>query len=135
MARINTDKALAGRLRKLRAAIFAENSTQFAKRIGVSIQRLNNFKNGFPLSIDVAKRIRAAVPGLTFDWLYHGDERALPVGMLDKLRAGSDRTKGKHDRSEFNVSISINPDPARGRSHCGADVERRVNHPRSFAIA
>jgi transcriptional regulator with XRE-family HTH domain len=64
MARINTDKALAGRLRKLRAAIFAENSTQFAKRIGVSIQRLNNFENGFPLSIDVANRIRAAVPGL-----------------------------------------------------------------------
>jgi Helix-turn-helix len=88
LARINADK-VALRLRLLRAAIFAENCTQFAKRIGISVQRLNNFENGYPLSLEVASRIRAAAPGMSLDWLYHGDERALPVGMLDKLRARS----------------------------------------------
>jgi transcriptional regulator with XRE-family HTH domain len=88
MARTNADK-VALRLRLLRTAILAENSTQFAKRLGVSIQRLNNIENGFLLSINMANRIRAAVPGITLDRLYHGDERALPVGMLDKLRARS----------------------------------------------
>jgi len=85
---MNADK-VALRLRLLRTAIFAENGTEFAKRLGVSIQRLNNSENGFPLSLDVANRIRAAAPGMSLDWLYHGDERALPVGMLDKLRARS----------------------------------------------
>jgi hypothetical protein len=27
------------------------------------------------LSLEVANRIRAAIPGLTLDWLYHGDDR------------------------------------------------------------
>jgi hypothetical protein len=46
------------------------------------------------LSVDVANRIRAAVPGITLDWLFHGDERALPVEMLDKLRSAVPKTKG-----------------------------------------
>jgi DNA-binding XRE family transcriptional regulator len=75
------------RLRLLRRALFGETNTQFAKRIGVSTQRLNNIEQGFPLSIGVANRVRAAVPGITLDWLYHGDERALPMGMLDQLRS------------------------------------------------
>lgn len=75
------------RLRLLRTAIFAENTTAFARRVTISVQRLNNMENGFPLSLDVAKRIRASVPGITTDWLYFGDERALPVQMVTKLRA------------------------------------------------
>ena len=74
-------------MRLLRIALFAENNSQFARRIGVSVKRLNNVERGYPLSIAVANRVRTAVPGITLDWLYHGDERALPVGMLDKLRA------------------------------------------------
>lgn len=75
------------RLRLLRSAIYSENTTAFAVRIGISVQRLNNMENGFPLSLDVAKKIRATVPGITTDWLYFGDERALPVEMMTKLRA------------------------------------------------
>jgi hypothetical protein len=43
-------------------------------------------ENGSPLSISLANKIRAAVPGMSLDWLYHGDERALPMDMVIKLR-------------------------------------------------
>lgn len=77
------------RLRLLRNAVFSENTTVFAVRIGVSTQRLNNMENGYPLSLDVAKKIRANVPGVTTDWLFFADERALPVEMVTKLRAAA----------------------------------------------
>lgn len=77
------------RLRLLRTAIFAENTTAFAARVGISTQRLNNMENGFPLSLDVAKKIRATVPGVTTDWLFFADERALPVEMLTRLRTAA----------------------------------------------
>ena len=79
----------AQRLRLLRKAIFDDNNTAFAARVGISVQRMNNFENGFPLSLEVANRIRAVAPGITLDWLYHGDERALPLDILTKLREGS----------------------------------------------
>jgi hypothetical protein len=81
--------ATAARLRLLRAAIFGENCSEFARRLNVSVKRLSNMENGSPLSISVANKIRAAVPGVSLDWLYHGDERALPMAMVDKLRAAS----------------------------------------------
>jgi hypothetical protein len=77
------------RLRLLRAAIFGENSVEFTRRLDVSVARLSNIENGLPLSISVANKIRAAVPGVSLDWLYHGDERAFPMAMMDKLRAAS----------------------------------------------
>jgi transcriptional regulator with XRE-family HTH domain len=78
---------VAQRLRLLRAAVFGENSSAFARRLNISVARMSNFENGYPLSIEVANRIRAAVPGVTLDWLFHGDERALPVDMLNRLRS------------------------------------------------
>ncbi len=74
------------RLRVLRLALFNEKSSDFARRLKVSVQRINNMENGFPLSIDVANKIRLAAPGMTLDWLYHGEERALPQEMLTRLR-------------------------------------------------
>ncbi len=78
----------------LRESIFGENSAQFAKRCNISSQRMSNFENGYPISMDAANLIRHAVPGLTIDWLIHGDERALPVEMLNKLRSAH-ATKGR----------------------------------------
>lgn len=74
------------RLRVIRCALFGDNSSQFARRLGVSAQRLGNMENGFPLSIDFANKIRLAAPGITLDWLYHGEERAVPLEMLTRLR-------------------------------------------------
>lgn len=75
------------RLRVLRCALFDEPSSGFARRLKVSPQRLGNMENGFPLSIDVANKIRMAAPGITLDWLYHGEERAVPMDMIMRLRA------------------------------------------------
>jgi hypothetical protein len=75
------------RLRVLRCAMFNEPSSGFARRLKVSPQRLGNMENGFPLSIDVANKIRFAVPGITLDWLYHGVELAVPIDIIMRLRA------------------------------------------------
>lgn len=74
------------RLRVLRCALFNEPSSAFARRLKVSPQRLGNMENGFPLSIDVANKIRFAAPGITLDWLYHGVETAVPMDMVMRLR-------------------------------------------------
>ena len=74
------------RLRVLRIALFNENSSAFSRRLKVLGQRINNMENGFPLSIDVANKIRLAAPGITLDWLYHGVETAVPMDMLMRLR-------------------------------------------------
>jgi hypothetical protein len=79
------------RLRVLRCALFNEPSSGFARRLKVSPQRLGNMENGFPLSIDVANKIRLAAPGITLDWLYHGEERAVPHDMLMRLRAEAEK--------------------------------------------
>jgi hypothetical protein len=86
------------RLRVLRCALFDEKSTNFAKRLKVSPQRLGNMENGFPLSIDVANKIRLAAPGITLDWLYHGEERAVPMEMLTRLR--KEALKKEHQRPD-----------------------------------
>jgi ABC-type cobalamin/Fe3+-siderophores transport system ATPase subunit len=55
--------------------------------------KLSNLEIGSPLSIDVAHKIRAAVPGITLDWLYYGDERALPISVVDQLRTRAEPTE------------------------------------------
>jgi hypothetical protein len=87
--------AHAVRLRVLRCALFDDTSSAFARRLKVSVQRLNNMENGFPLSIDVANKIRSAAPGITLDWLYHGEERAVPHDMVMRLRAEAEKPEHK----------------------------------------
>lgn len=82
---------IAVRLRILRAAVFRENASQFARRLQVDVARLANVEIGYPLSIDLANKIRFAVPGITLDWLYHGDERGMPMELVSQLRSESDK--------------------------------------------
>ena len=80
-----TSKAIgptAARLRLLREVIFRESCSTFARRLNVSATRLSNIETGSPLSIDLAHKIRAAMPGMTLDWLYYGDERGLPIAVV-----------------------------------------------------
>lgn len=44
-------------------------------------------------------RIRNAIPGMTRDWLYEGDETGLPVGLRDRLRDAAMRLKAAAGRS------------------------------------
>lgn len=74
---------------RLRAIMVAEQMTTqdaFADKIGVEKKRLNNVLVGYPLSIDVAVKIKRSIPGVSMDWLYDGDEDALPVSLRDRLR-------------------------------------------------
>lgn len=83
------------RLRVLRCAIFNEKPADFARRLKVSPQRLSNMESGYPLSIDVANKIRFAVPGITLDWLYHGVELAVPIDIIMRLRAEAAKPEHK----------------------------------------
>ncbi len=79
------------RLRVLRAAIFNEHQSAFARRLSISNQRLGNMENGFPISIDVANKIRSLAPGLSLDWLYHGEERGMSMDLVLKLRKEAEK--------------------------------------------
>lgn len=71
----------------------------FAAKLGVDKKRLNNPMVGYTLSVDLAMRIRNAIPGMTRDWLYEGDETGLPVGLRDRLRDAAMRLKAAAGRS------------------------------------
>lgn len=58
----------------------------FADKLGVDKTRLNNPLVGYPLSVDLALKMRKRFPGLTTDWLYEEAEEGLSASMRDKLR-------------------------------------------------
>lgn len=81
---------------RLRAVMLVEGSrTQdaFAERLKVEKKRLNNPLVGYPLSIEIAQKVKQAVPGITRDWLYDGDEGGLPVSLRDRLREAETRLR------------------------------------------
>lgn len=84
---------IALRLRAVMAVEGARTQDEFADRLKVEKKRLNNPLVGYPLSIEVAQRIKQAVPGMTRDWLYDGDEGGLPVSLRDRLREAATRLR------------------------------------------
>lgn len=95
------DSDLAQRLRALMVAEGIPTQEAFAEKLGVEKKRLNNPFVGYPLSIDLAMRMRNSIPGLTRDWLYDGDESGLSVSLRNRLReaqttarVGAARTRG-----------------------------------------
>lgn len=97
---------IAIRLRAVMAVENARTQDEFADRLGVEKKRLNNALVGYPLSIEVAQKVKQTVPGITRDWLYDGDEGGLPVSLRDALRQaetsvreGAGRPSGSKNRS------------------------------------
>lgn len=69
--------------------------TAFARKVGLSYNQWNNIHSlGFPLGKDAAHKLRRAFPGLSTDWLWFGDRRALSYDMAETLDWASDRLKG-----------------------------------------
>lgn len=65
----------------------------------IAPQRLNNYEAGLrPLDIDVAKRMVERWR-LTLDWLYLGDDSALPHNLreaiLQRQKSDGDPTRGR----------------------------------------
>jgi transcriptional regulator with XRE-family HTH domain len=76
----------AKRLRALRKAEGGDNSTAWAKRMGMSLPQLSNFEGGVPLARNPAINMAKRIPGLTTDWLFLGREEGLPVDLRRRLR-------------------------------------------------
>jgi transcriptional regulator with XRE-family HTH domain len=76
---------VAKRLRQLRKAESIERASDFADRLGVSVQRWNNFENGFPLSKEIAIQLVQTIPGLTLDWLFLGRTEGLTINLARRL--------------------------------------------------
>lgn len=88
----------ARRIRLLREAEQYPTATAFATKLGITVSRLSNLENGYPLSHDVADRLVRAVPGMSLDWLYYGKEDALPVALRQRLQEAL-RAEGKSTTS------------------------------------
>lgn len=73
------------RLRRLQKALGFKTATAFAVFLDVSVQRLNSFQNGAPLSREIAFRMVQRISGLSLDWLYFGKTEALPLELARRL--------------------------------------------------
>jgi transcriptional regulator with XRE-family HTH domain len=73
------------RLRHLSHALGYGSGAHFARFLGISKGRWNNFERGFPLSRDIIFLLCEKVDGLTSDWLYFGKTAGLPMGLARKL--------------------------------------------------
>jgi len=84
------DRPTSQRLKRLRRALGYEDGAPFARALGITPNRWNNYERGFPLPTEMALRIRAqcrrdGYPGLTLDWIYDGVADHLPVELAIKL--------------------------------------------------
>ncbi|MET4328316.1 transcriptional regulator with XRE-family HTH domain [Bradyrhizobium sp. i1.15.2] len=75
---------VADRLKLVRKAV-AGTQTAFCKRIGIEVQRWNNFERGMPLSKSVGILLVQKIPDLTLDWLFLRKEDGLPLRLRDEL--------------------------------------------------
>lgn len=90
----------ARRLRALRAVMgYSESQQAFAKFLGLSHQRYNNFENGTPLSISAAEIICRKAQGVTLDWLYRAIPDGLPVKLARDLQTALDAIQPLDDAS------------------------------------
>ena len=87
----HSDLTVAERVELVRLYRGDPTQTAFAKRLGVSLGRLNNVLRGSPLGRDLAQKICQSVPGLTPMWLWDGDSRGMPVELVDGLVASEGR--------------------------------------------
>lgn len=99
------DRALMGRMRRLREAMGFKTQEEFARWLGITFKRWNNIEGGqSSLSLGVAKIVRRKVgPGITYDWLFEGRTDGLSNPMTVKLRElhGARLTEGQgNDGSE-----------------------------------
>lgn len=72
-------------MRAVRRASAYPERKDFAAFLGITIPRLSNIENGFPISRDVQNRVIAKLPWVSRDWLIDGQEGGLTVATLHRL--------------------------------------------------
>lgn len=86
MASVTAIMATSGkRMKKLRRAAGFKNAYNFAKFIDVSAPRWSNVENGYPISRDVANKIKKKLPGVDLDYIYDGEKSGLSLLWLQRL--------------------------------------------------
>jgi hypothetical protein len=81
-----SDSPVARRVRLLRQSFTGDNASKFAKDFAqCSPARWSNFECGYPLSKNIAFTLVKKIPGLSLDWLWHGERRGLTFDVLTRL--------------------------------------------------
>jgi hypothetical protein len=89
------DAKVAERVRMVMKYCGDPTQTAFAKRLGVSLARINNVIRGQPLGKHMADIIVRRVPGgIRTDWLLYGDTRGMPRELVDALQGAETTRKG-----------------------------------------
>lgn len=73
------------RLRVARRSSPYPERKDFADFLGITVSRLSNIENGFPLSRDVQDRVIAKLPWISRSWLVDGNEGSLTGSTLQRL--------------------------------------------------
>ncbi len=73
------------RLRAIRRASHVPERKDFADFLGITVSRLSNFENGFPISNDVQNKIVEKLPWATRSYLMDGNEGSLTGIWLQRL--------------------------------------------------
>jgi len=73
------------RMRAIRRASAYPERKDFANFLGITVPRLSNIENGFPISRDVQNRVIDKMPWVSRDWLIDGSEGGLTIATLQRL--------------------------------------------------
>jgi transcriptional regulator with XRE-family HTH domain len=73
------------RIIRLRERLGYKHGAAFARFLGVSKARWNNFERGYPLSKEMIFLLCEKIDGLTSDWLYFGRTRGMTDDLLVRL--------------------------------------------------
>lgn len=63
----------------------------FAEWVGLQPKRWNNYLRGFPLPHEAALILVTKIPGVTYNWLWHGRLDGMPMALQDELEAAGKR--------------------------------------------
>lgn len=73
------------RVRAIRRASIAPTRKGFADFLGITVSRLSNVENGFPLGRDLQNKIVEKCPWVSRSYLVDGDEASLTGATLQRL--------------------------------------------------
>lgn len=73
------------RMRAIRRASAYPTPQAFADFLGITVSRLSNVENGYPISTDLQNRIVTKLPTISRSYLMDGDESALTGYTLRQL--------------------------------------------------
>lgn len=85
-------EAIAYRLACLQEAKMpGQTQTAFAVAMGLDVKRWNNYLRGYSLPREAAEILIKKIPGVTYNWLWHGAMDGVPMVLQAELEAAGKR--------------------------------------------